>query len=136
MAITWRHLVVVSVLTFATAALPQEFNYQRAMTNYRAVIAGQKKLEQLSPQEQKEVLAMVRVMRAKTSPADGDSEECIDAKERAESAASELADYARRLKNCAESGDTSDDCNSEFRRVKSAQYDYESAVSDVSSNCR
>ena len=136
MLITLRLFVVAAVLVFAAPVVAEEFNYQRAVTNYRAVVAGQKKLEQLSPQEQKEVLAMVRVMRAKSASSDDDSEDCTDARERAESAASELADYARRLKNCAESGDISDDCSSEFRRVRSAQDDYESAVSDVSSNCR
>src|SRR5689334_22860855 len=128
MLINWRHILFAAVFTFATAAVAQEFNYQRAMANYKAVISGQKKLEQLSPQEQKEVLAMARVMSVKSSSSDDESEECTDAKQRATSAAAELADYARRLKNCAESGDTSDDCGSEFRHVKNAQYDYESAV--------
>lgn len=136
MHIAWRHVVVLAFLAFATPLLAQEFNYQRAMANYRAVVSGQKKLEQLSTQEQDEVIAVAQVMRARSTSSDDDSGECQDAKQRAESAASELADYARRLKNCAESGDTSNDCSSEFRRVKNAQYDYESAVSNVSSNCR
>ncbi|MCX7035815.1 MAG: hypothetical protein NT064_04430 [Proteobacteria bacterium] len=135
MSILVRHVVLAIILAFAVPTLAQELNYQRAVANYRAVIAGQKKLEQLTPQEQKEVIAMARVMRARSASSDDDSSDCRDARERAKSAASELADYARRLKNCAESGDMSDDCSTEFRRVKNAQYDYESAVADVRSNC-
>lgn len=132
----FRHLVVVVVLIFGSPVLAQELTYQRAWTNYLAVISGQKKLDQLSSQEQTEVIAMARVMRERSSSSDDKSEECADAKERAKSAASELADYARKLRNCAESGNTSDDCSSEFRRVKNAQSNYESAVADVSDNCR
>lgn len=60
---------------------------------------------------------------------------CEDATSEAESAASDLAGYARRLQQCAENEDFSDDCYTEFRRVKSAYDSYESAVSEVSSNC-
>lgn len=61
--------------------------------------------------------------------------DCEYAKGSAESAASELASYARRLEQCAENEDFSDDCDLEFRRVKSSYEDYESAVSDISSDC-
>ena len=60
---------------------------------------------------------------------------CEDARNDAESAASDLAGYARRLQQCAESVNFSDDCYTEFRRVKSAYDTYESALSDVSSDC-
>ena len=65
----------------------------------------------------------------------GASSECHDARRQAQSAASELASYSRRLQNCAESGDLSDDCSSEFRRVRNSYQDYESAVSSYSSEC-
>ena len=61
--------------------------------------------------------------------------DCEDARSNAESAASDLASYSRRLQRCADNGDFSDDCSSEFRRVRSAHGDYESAVSEVSSYC-
>jgi len=61
--------------------------------------------------------------------------ECEDARSRAESVASDLSSYARRLEQCADNQDFSDDCYTEFRRVKSAHGDYESAVSEVSSYC-
>lgn len=61
--------------------------------------------------------------------------DCSDARDRATSAASDLSGYARRLQRCADSGDFSDDCSTEFRRVKYAHADYESAASDVSMYC-
>ena len=60
---------------------------------------------------------------------------CADSKNNAESAASDLASYARRLQQCAENEDFTDDCYTEFRRVKSAYEEYESSVSSVSSDC-
>ena len=65
----------------------------------------------------------------------GYNTECEDARSSAESAASDLSSYARRLAQCADNQDFSDDCYTEFRRVKSAHGDYESAVSEVSSYC-
>ena len=119
--------------------LGQAFNavaqdLQRGFRNYQEIIAGRKKLDQLSPQEQQEVLIVFRRVKAAQNKT-GKSSACRDAQERAESAASELADRARRLRNCAESQDYSEDCSSEFRRVRSSHSDYESAVSSVQSEC-
>lgn len=61
--------------------------------------------------------------------------DCSNAQDRATSAASDLSGYARRLQRCADSGDFTDDCSAEFRRVKYAHGDYESALSDVSMYC-
>ena len=61
--------------------------------------------------------------------------ECEDARDDAESSASDLAYASRQLQHCAEDEDFSDDCSSEFYRVRSAHSDYESDVSDVSSYC-
>jgi hypothetical protein len=60
---------------------------------------------------------------------------CAEAKEEAESAADDLESAARQLMSCASSDDFSDDCFSEFLRVQSAHSDYDSAVSEVSSEC-
>lgn len=130
----WKGWAGVLCLLFALNAYSQDLDYKRGMRNYQAVVAGQKKLEDLSQAEQREVMAIARVISARGSS--DDSEDCAEARTRAERAASELADYARRLRTCAESSDYSNDCSSEFRRVKNAQYDYESAVSSVSSDCR
>lgn len=108
---------------------------QRGIRNYQDVMSGKKKLEQLSPQEREEVLIVFRRLQAQRQGSNR-SPQCRDALARAESAASDLADYARRLRNCAEAQDYTDDCSTEFRRVRNAHDDYESAVSDVGSYCR
>lgn len=108
---------------------------QRGVKNYQEIMRGTKKLEQLSPQEQQEVIIIYQRVKARKSGNDKSSD-CQDALSRAESSASELADYARRLRSCAESQNYSDDCSSEFRRVKNSYSDYESAVSSVGSYCR
>jgi hypothetical protein len=74
-------------------------------------------------------------LSASASAQYGYNSDCEDAKSSAESAASDLSSYSRRLQRCAEAGDYSDDCSTEFRRVRSAHSDYESAVSEVSSYC-
>ncbi len=65
----------------------------------------------------------------------GYNSDCEDARSAAESAASDLAGHSKRLQRCAESGDYSDDCSTEFRRVRSSHSGYESAASEVSSYC-
>lgn len=124
----------ISTIAFAQTAQDQAFNIQRAVRNYQEVMSGKKKLEQLSLQERQEVLVVYRRMKAQSE--EGKSSECRDARSRAESAASELADRSRKLRNCAEAQDYSDDCSTEFRRVRNAQSDYEDAVSTVGSECR
>lgn len=117
------------------ASVASAQNIQRGFANYQAILNGQKKLEQLSQEERNEVLWVHRRMAASRS-SDGQSPSCKSAREEAEQAANELADYARRLLRCAEGMDFSDDCSSEFRRTRSAHSDYESAISSVSSDCR
>ena len=94
---------------------------------------GEKKLENLSPEERRQVIIMHRLLSSSSD--EGGSEECREAKESARSAADELAYYAKRLKDCAENYDLSYDCYTEYRRTKNAFDDYESAVSEVSSEC-
>lgn len=62
-------------------------------------------------------------------------EDCQESKDNAESYRDELESYTKRLYRCIQNNDLTDDCYSEFRRVKSAHSDFESAVSDVGSNC-
>ena len=46
-------------------------------------------------------------------------------------------DYAsRRYIRCIEGSAGTDDCSSEFRRLKNAQSDFESAISGISSYCK
>ncbi|QSP95506.1 hypothetical protein LPB19_03555 [Marinobacter salinisoli] len=100
---------------------------------YQQVITRQIKLESLTPEQQRQVIAIHTSLSR--SSCDGCSDECRDAKEQAESYRSDLETYAKRLYRCVEGNDLTDDCYSEFRRVKSYHSDFESAVSDVSSYC-
>ena len=107
---------------------------QRGLRNYQDVMAGRKKLEQLSPAERQEVLTIFRRLQSSREES-GRSRECRDARRQAGEAADELACYARQLQMCAEARDYSDDCASAFQAVRNAHDDYESAVSDVESYC-
>ena len=134
------HLLMGILLTLLfTLTLPvncngqSSFDYQKAYKLYMEVIRGDKKFENLTPNEKEEVIVIHRI--AKSGYSDDSSEECREAREEAESAASDLENAARRLANCAASQDYDDDCSSEYYRVRSAYDDYESAVSDVSSYC-
>ncbi len=132
---TISRLLGITELAFAllvpTFAVSQDL--QRGFRNYQDILNGRKKLEQLSPQEKQEVFIIHGRLRA--SRASGKSPDCRDALEGAESAASDLASYARRLQYCAEGEDYSDDCSTEFSQVRNAHSEYENAVSDVSSEC-
>lgn len=126
-------LVFFVAMALSTTAFAQDM--QRGLRNYQDIMRGKKKFEQLSPQEKQEVVIILR--RVQSQQYGGDmSTECRDAIQRAQMAASELANYARRLRSCAEAQDYNDDCSSEFRRVKNSHSDYEDAVSSVGSYCR
>jgi hypothetical protein len=62
--------------------------------------------------------------------------DCDDAVQSYNSAISDIQSYLRRYTNCLSSSNGSDDCSSEFRRLRSAQSDYESAVSSYQLYCR
>ena len=129
-----RYRLYFPLLLLGTTLHAVGQDLQRGLRNYQEIMAGWKKLDQLSPQEQQEVLIIFRRVKAAQNKT-GKSSACRDAQERAESSASELADRARKLRNCAESQGYTDDCSSEFRRVRSAQSEYESAISSVQSDC-
>jgi len=115
-----------------SSGFSQNFDYRKAYQLYLQVLRGEKKIENLTPEERKQVIIIHRIL---SSSKEEGSEECREAKERARSAADELVYYAERLKRCAESYNFSDDCYTEFRRTKNAFEEYESAVSEVSSEC-
>jgi hypothetical protein len=111
----------------------QDFNYERAMRNYQAVLAGNTKLEALTEQERNEVYTLASMLRR--SRYDDQSDECRDAADSAENAASAAASDAKALARCLESGDLEDDCSTKFRRAKNSYSDYEYASSRVQSEC-
>lgn len=125
--------IALAVACMTNAARGQTPDLQRGLRNYQDIIAGKKKLDQLSALERQEVLQVAR--RMKSSRRSEKSRECREALERAEEAAQELASSTRALLNCVESEDFEDDCSSEFSRVRSDHDDYEDAVSDVQSYC-
>lgn len=61
--------------------------------------------------------------------------DCENAVERYNSAINEVSYALRRYANCVSGSQGQDDCSSEFRRLKNAQYDFESAVSEMQSYC-
>jgi hypothetical protein len=79
--------------------------------------------------------AVTLLLSSSASAQYGFSSDCTEARDDAESAASDLEFSARMLQMCASNEDFSDDCSSEFYRAQSAHSDYESAVSDVQSYC-
>lgn len=109
-------------------------DFQRGLRNYQAIVNGQKRLDSLSPDEQREVILVYRA--TKDVQDDTGSTECQSAREEAGAAANESLGYAKRYMQCLENGDLSEDCSSEFRRVKNAQGDYEGAVLSVRSECQ
>jgi hypothetical protein len=65
-----------------------------------------------------------------------DPEQCRSAIDQYNSAKRDVADELRRYANCIRDSDGHDDCSSEFSRLRSAQDDFESAVSEYESNCQ
>lgn len=131
-----RCLIATCLVLVATLgswpAHPQDL--ARGARNYQLVLTGKIKLESLTAEQQREVLIVHKRAQSKRIASSG-SRDCREARTAAKSAAEELADYARKLRNCAEADDLTDDCDFEFRRTKSAHEDYEEAVSKVASEC-
>lgn len=69
-------------------------------------------------------------------PAYADVDQCERAIRDYKEASSELADYVNRYVRCLNNTDGSDDCSSEFSRLKRAQSDFEDAVSELGWKCR
>jgi hypothetical protein len=52
------------------------------------------------------------------------------------SALSDISMYLKRYTNCLAYSNGTDDCSSEFRRLRSAQSDFERAVSTYQADCQ
>lgn len=61
--------------------------------------------------------------------------DCESSVEEYNSALDDISSYLRRYSTCVSSSKGTDDCSTEFRRLRYAQDAFESAVSDVSSYC-
>ena len=62
--------------------------------------------------------------------------DCDEAASAYNSVLSDIQTYLRRYTNCLSYSKGTDDCSSEFRRLRSAQSDLESAVSEYQAYCR
>jgi hypothetical protein len=62
-------------------------------------------------------------------------EECRDAIDRYKSAVDDISQALKRYASCVQDSNGRDDCSSEFRRLRNAQNDFESAVSSYESEC-
>jgi hypothetical protein len=62
--------------------------------------------------------------------------DCSSAVSSYNSTLSDIDSYLKRYARCVAASSGTDDCSSEFRRLRSAQGDFESAVSDYQSYCR
>jgi hypothetical protein len=61
--------------------------------------------------------------------------DCNDATSAYNSAISDVSDAIKRYTRCLSSSNGHDDCSSEFRRLKNAQSDFETAVSQYEGEC-
>lgn len=101
---------------------------QQRVQMFQEVMQGRRSLQSLSPSDHRLYLQFASLM-APRCPARGEQCEAIcDAAAELQSAAEDLAQCARRL-------DMSNDCSRQFRNVRSAHSDYESAVSDGDGQC-
>jgi hypothetical protein len=74
--------------------------------------------------------AVLSVLLSSAAAAD-----CHDATNAYNSAISDVSDALRRYSRCLSNSNGHDDCSSEFRRLKNAQSEFESAVSEYESEC-
>jgi len=72
-----------------------------------------------------------------TAPmAHADTAECREAVDRYNEAIGEVANALRAYSRCVSDSRRHDDCSIEFSRLRSAQDDFETAVSDYESECQ
>jgi hypothetical protein len=81
------------------------------------------------------ITALLALSLAISAEAWADADGCNDATESYNSAISDIEGYLRRYARCVSDSQGNDDCSSEFRRLRSAQDDFESAVSNRQSEC-
>lgn len=68
-------------------------------------------------------------------PAQAGVEECQSAIDSYNSAIGDISTYIKRYADCVSGSQAQDDCSSEFRRLKNAQFDLEMAVSSYGTEC-
>ena len=82
----------------------------------------------------KAMLMVVAILVGSPIPSSAASD-CSDAVDSYNSAIGEISYNLKRYSRCVAASDGSDDCSSQFRRLKYAQDEFESAVSEYQSYC-
>jgi hypothetical protein len=81
------------------------------------------------------IVALCAAVVLSVLPTHAATAECSDAASTYNSAISDVSDALKRYTRCLSSSNGHDDCSSEFRKLKNAQSDFESAVSEYESEC-
>src|SRR5262245_41609148 len=81
------------------------------------------------------IVCLLTLILSSAAMAQRDRAACRDAIDRYNSAVSDISSYLRRYASCVSGSQGRDDCSSEFRRLRSAQDDFESAVSAYRNDC-
>jgi hypothetical protein len=83
----------------------------------------------------KTIGASIVILAISAFAANADPAECRQAIHEYNSAMAEVSDALRHYAGCISDSQGHDDCSTEFSSLKSAQDDFESAVSDYESEC-
>ena len=81
------------------------------------------------------IVALCAAVVLGVQPTHAATAECSDATSAYNSAISDVSDALKRYTRCLSGSNGHDDCSTEFRRLKNAQSDFESAVSEYQSEC-
>ena len=81
------------------------------------------------------IAAVVTVVSAANRHARAGQAECEDAVASYNSAIEDISNTMKRYSRCVSESQGHDDCSSAFRRLKSSQSDFETAVSNYGSEC-
>ena len=99
-----RILTVIALLSnVMQLSVPVYADSNESFRLYQQVMSGQKKLESLSPEQQRQVIMIHGIMSR--SSCDGCSDECRDARDQAEGYKDDLERYTKRLYTCVEEND-------------------------------
>jgi DNA repair ATPase RecN len=130
-----RRRTLVFSLTTLLLSHGEAQDLHRGIRNFSDVRTGRKRVEDLSPDEQQEVMHIARQIGAIENRR-GMAPKCQNALDRADSRASELRDRTRKLRECADTYEHKNSCEDQFRTLRNVHNDYESAVSAVKLECK
>ena len=123
-------ILIISFFTFTifSSFAQNKIDYDGASKLYTQVIRGERKFEDLSPNEKQQVLTIQQLTINSCGNLHGKCEVVCNA-------ATELESAADNLSNCAKKHDYTNDCRRRYRDVKDKFEEYENAVSEASDDC-